>query len=580
MKRAPILIFAWLAWIFLCQAQSAPQTPSKKPNLVLVVTDDLDVRSLAVLPRLRALLADKGTTFTNAFVTTTTCCPSRASILRGQYAHNHQVRTNELPDGGFQKFYDLGLESSTIATWLQDAGYKTVLIGKYLNDYPRNLPLRYVPPGWDEWYARLPSQIYFNFRLNENGKIVQYGDRPDDYLTDVQTKIAVDFIKRHVSGDQPFFMYLTPTAPHNEVVWPSGAAIPPIPAPRQANEFAGVTAPRFPSFNEAMIADKPSWLRQLPLLDSAAIGLVDEYYRKRLQSMLAIEDMMEKIIATLDTSGAMANTYIFFTSDNGFHLGEHRLPPQKGTPYEEDTRVPLIVRGAGVPAGRILDQIALNIDLAPTLAELAGVPAPNFVDGRSLVPLLSGNFKRMQDWRQAFLVEFWELPNLPFPTYKAIRTADCKYVESSLDDRELYELLDDSFELNNLHQTADPQLLAKLSSELNKLSQCAGDSCDRPIDLKLRVCCETVPEKMALYQNYPNPFNAATTIRYSLPQPTHVQLKLFDIRGREVATLVDERQPAGMKAIYVDSAKLSSGVYFYRLITGAFKETKKLIVLK
>jgi arylsulfatase A-like enzyme len=577
MKRMIVLVFVWLIEILFRQSPSVAQTPAKKPNLILIVADDLDIRSLSMLPRLRALLADKGTTFTNAFVTTPTCCPSRASILRGQYAHNHQIKTNELPDGGFQRFYDLGLESSTVATWLQAAGYKTVLIGKYLNDYPGRLPGTYVPPGWDEWYGKLASPVYFNFRLNQNGQVVRYGAKPEDYLTDVQAKIALDFVQRAVSSAQPFFMCLTPTAPHNDVL--NANSIPPFAAPRHENEFAGVTAPRVPSFNEDAVNDKPIWLRDaFPLLDANGIGIVDEYYRKRLQSMLAVEELIDNLITTLETLGALENTYVFFTSDNGFHLGEHRLPPQKCTPYEEDMRVPLLVRGAGVPAG--LDQIALNIDLAPTLAELAGVQAPEFVDGRSLVPLLNGNFTPAPAWRQAFLAEFWQLPNLAFPTYKAIRTLDCKYVEWSIGDREIYELINDPFELYSLHRQASSQLMKNFSSELLRLSQCAGDSCDRPIDLGLYDCSEPVPEEMALYQNFPNPFNAITIIRYALKQTTHVQLKLFDIHGREVMTLVEETQPAGLNSIPLNSANLSSGVYIYRLSAGAFEETKKLVIVK
>jgi N-acetylglucosamine-6-sulfatase len=579
MKRIIVLIFLWLAELFLGQSPSVAQTPVKRPNLILILTDDLDARALSMLPRLRALFADKGTTFTNAFVTTSTCCPSRASILRGQYAHNHQVETNELPNGGFQRFYELGLESSTVATWLQAAGYKTMLVGKYLNDYPGKLPGTYVPPGWDEWYGKLASPVYFNFKLNQNGRVVSYGSKPEDYLTDVQARIVLDFVQRAVASDQPFFMYLAPTAPHNEVL--NSNSIPPVAAPRHENEFPGVMAPRVPSFNEDAVGDKPIWLRDaFPLLDADGIGIVDEYYRKRLQSMLAVEELIDNLITALEKAGAMENTYIFFTSDNGFHLGEHRLPPQKCTPYEEDVRVPLMVRGPGVPASQIVDKIALNIDLAPTFAELAGIQAPEFVDGRSLVPLLNGNFAQAPAWRQAFLVEFWQLPNLSFPTYKAIRTLDCKYVEWDIGDRELYELLNDPFELYSLHRQASPQLMRNLSSELFRLSLCAGDSCDRPIDLKLYVCSEPVPEEMALYQNYPNPFNASTIIRYALKRPAHVKLKLFDIHGREVMTLIDEPQPAGSNLIILNSAKLSSGVYFYRLIAGAFEQTKKLVIVK
>ena len=247
----PFLIAGFIS-IPRIEAQLKPLT---QPNLILIVTDDQDLDAMAYMPQLRSLLVNQGLTFSNAFVTRSLCCPSRASILRGQYAHNHQIQSNHLPDGGFEKFTELGLDTSTIATWLQAAGYRTVLIGKYLNGIRGSST--YVPPGWDEWYGAV-TEAYFNYKLNENGAIVAYGRDPEDYLTDVLSGKATDFIRRTTA---PFFIYLTPHAPHE----------PAIPAPRHVGAFAGWIAPRPPSFNEADVSDKPTWIRDIPLLTQSEI---------------------------------------------------------------------------------------------------------------------------------------------------------------------------------------------------------------------------------------------------------------------------------------------------------------------
>lgn len=444
---------------------------SARPNIILILTDDLDSGSLPYMPRLKALLADRGTTFTNFFVDVSLCCPSRASILRGQYAHNTQIFTNRPPDGGFERFRALGHENSTIATWLQAAGYRTVLLGKYLNGYPSGDAPTYIPLGWDEWYGVIRGH-YFDYQINENGRVVSYGSNAEDYETDVLARKATDFIRR-TAAVAPFFIYLAPFAPHG----------PATPAARHQNAFAEVAAPRPPSFNEQDVSDKPRWLRDQPLLTPNQIAQIDELYRKRLQSLLAVDEMIATLIESLQSSGALENTYIFFTSDNGFHLGEHRLPQGKNTAYEEDIHVPLVVRGPNVPAGRALDHLTGNIDLAPTFAELAGAPRPDFVDGRSLAPLLGSNPPRTEAWRQAFLLELGSPSQArrrrtARPACQAVRTKDYLYVEYvSTGERELYNLHDDPYELRSLYVTADRSLLSALSSRLARLRECVGSSC-------------------------------------------------------------------------------------------------------
>jgi arylsulfatase A-like enzyme len=415
------------------------------------------------LPRLQSLLRDQGTTFTNYFVSLALCCPSRASILRGQYAHNTQIFTNAPPGGGFQKFRDLGHEDSTIATWLRDAGYRTVLLGKYLNGYPITT---HVPPGWDEWYGVAGGINFFNYRLNENGVVIQYGSSEEDYLTDVLSAKANDFIQRSSSDGQPFFMYIAPYAPHQ----------PATPAPRHANEFPDVQAPRTPSFNEEDVSDKPTWVKNTALRTPAQIAQLDTLYRKRLQSMLAVEDLVERLIEMLRVTRQLRNTYIFFSSDNGFHLGQHRLPAGKNSAYEEDIRVPLIVRGPGVLTGHVAENLAVNIDLAPTFAELGGASAPDFVDGRSLVPLLFRRPPPPESWRQGFLLEAGFITGNR--VFQGIRGNGFTYVEYvNTGERELYDLTTDPDQLESLHDTADPQFVGQLGAWLQALRTCTGAAC-------------------------------------------------------------------------------------------------------
>ncbi len=491
---------------------SAIAASATRPNIIFILTDDQDTQSIAVMPRLKTLLIDRGTSFSNFFVTYSLCCPSRSTILRGQYPHNHQVLSNTPPSGGFARFHSLGNENSTIATWLESAGYRTILTGKYLNGYPTGAEQTYVPPGWDEWYSPIGNGGYanFNYTMNENGRLVRYGRSPEDYLTDVLSRKAVDFIRRTARESRPFFIYLATFAPH----------APSTPAPRHQHEFANAKLPRSPSFNEADMSDKPEWLRNRSPLTPRQIDQLEAHYRKRLQSLQAVDELLGSLVNELQARGVLGRTYIFFMSDNGFHLGEHRLAQGKDTAYEEDIRVPMIVRGPGVPEGKTVPHIGLNNDFAPTWAELAGVPTPGFVDGRSLVPLLGSGPPLVEAWRQAFLAVRFDAvarqgelvvpdpdrdaeepsavdrlasaqagqgqvaqapprrrPRGGVPEFQAVRARDFLYVEYSTGERELYDLRNDPYELQNLHATADPVLLRRLAAYLAALRTCVAASC-------------------------------------------------------------------------------------------------------
>jgi N-acetylglucosamine-6-sulfatase len=477
--------------IAVCLPAAGCGTPTRvvgtpdPPNVILVLADDLDAGllegHLADYPNLRGLAAE-GTAFENAFVTDPLCCPSRATILRGQYAHNHRIVGNWWPRGGSRKFRELGREGSTAATWLQDEGYRTALVGKYMNDYHGTR----VPAGWDDWYGIAGDHL--STRLNENGRIVDYDS--ENHLDDVLARKAAGYVRRAADDGSPFFMWLGTTAPH----------APAEPAPRHEGAFSDARLPRPPSFDEADVSDKPDWVRDNASLDAKKIASMEDLYRNRLRSMLAVDEMIGRLVGALEQSNELDNTYIFFTSDNGWHAGEHRLTTGKWTAYEEDIRVPLIVRGPGVPEGRTLSHLVLNNDLAPTFAELGEAKTPSFLDGRSLKPLLSDDPPPLEDWRSAFLVEAaTELdgPRFPMlsgdqltegwrhasredwgrPGLEAVRTEDHLYAEYGNGERELYDLKDDPHELDNRYEAADPELLQRLRGQLAALRGCAGTDC-------------------------------------------------------------------------------------------------------
>jgi N-acetylglucosamine-6-sulfatase len=468
--RACWLVAAVALTIGAAQAQS----PAERPNIVFVLSDDEDVGIHAHMPNVKALIEDQGAVFENFFVTYPLCCPSRASILRGQYPHNTLVLGNLPPEGGFLTFRHLGLEASTIATWLQTAGYRTALYGKYLNGYSEtDAP----PPGWDEWHAA-NNDGYFNvnYKLNENGKAVVYGGAPEAYLTDVIARKAAEHIRRFAAEDRPFFLYVATFAPHS----------PYNPAPRHQGMFKDAKLPRPPSFNEDDVSDKPGFLQELPRLNEDQIAEITTHYRQRLECLQAVDELVETLVDTLNDTGELERTYIVYASDNGFHLGEHRMLEGKDTAYEEDIRVPLAVRGPGVPKGRKVSGMALNIDLAPTFAAWADIGTPDFVDGRSLMPLLEDP---SAPWRNSFLVQRLGLESderLEPANALAIRTERYTYIAYNNGEREMYDLGRDPDQLQSIEPTADQAVIDALAGRLTELRACEGQRCrgleDLPVE--------------------------------------------------------------------------------------------------
>ncbi len=454
------------------------QYVAPQPNVVFVLTDDLSWDLLPYMPNVRRL-QQRGTTFSNYFVTDSLCCPSRSSILTGQYPHNTGIFRNTGADGGFLAFHAKGLEQQTYATALQAAGYRTALMGKYLNQYaPERIRTAlggpFIPPGWTDWVVSGNGYPGFGYRLSRNVRLVRHGFRAKDYLTNVLAREGLEFVGDAVEEGSPFMLNVWTFAPHS----------PATPAPQDRNRFATLTAPRDASFDEADMLDKPAWLRDHKPLTARELERIDQTFRQRVRAVQAVDRMLGRLQRRLRAVGAARNTYVVFSSDNGFHQGQHRLAPGKLTAYDPDVRVPLVVAGPGVPAGRTVDAMTENTDLCPTFAELAGATVPPTADGRSLAPFLRGEV--VPDWRDAVLIEHRgnvsgaNDPDLPPagsgnpPTYEALRSRDALYVEYEDGERELYDLTQDPFQLRNLAREAAPERIARLSGALAAMASCRG----------------------------------------------------------------------------------------------------------
>lgn len=345
-----------------------------RPNVVVLMTDDQTVADLEAMPRSRVAIADQGVSFDRSYVSYPVCCPSRATYLSGQYAHNHGVLGLYPPTGGYARFD----HANALPVWLQRAGYATAHIGKYMNGYELAVGAP-QPPGWTEWYGAVDGSTYlmWGYTLVENGVARTYGTPLDDdprlYQTDVYRDKAVDFIARRAPSKRPFFLSVAFLAPHHE-----NAAVRAVtgrlvrPAPRHDGAFARARLPTPPGFAESDRSDKPRFLRHRPQITAAGVSRIAEQFRDRRESLLAVDEAVEAIVAALRRAGELDDTYVVLTSDNGYMLGEHGVPSGKLLPYDPSTRVPLVVRGPGIPAGLVSHELVGNVDLAPTIVQLAG----------------------------------------------------------------------------------------------------------------------------------------------------------------------------------------------------------------
>ncbi|MBA2325466.1 MAG: sulfatase [Actinobacteria bacterium] len=435
-----------------------------RPNVVVIMTDDQTVESMRVMPNVRDLLAEHGVTFTNSFASYPLCCPSRATLLTGQYAHNHGVLGNEPPNGGYGAFED---ERTTLPVALQDAGYTTIHIGKYLNRYGLANPRR-VPPAWDDWRGLVGDSVYeyLGFTLNNNGAL-RYQPPERGYQTDVLTRLATDTIRRE-SDDGPFFLNLAYVAPHRALDRRLAR-----PAARHQGTFATEPLPMPASFNEADASDKPPRLAAQPPFTPAEVDLITRRYRSRLESLLAVDEGVAAVVRALRKTGELDNTLIVFTSDNGFLQGEHRVASGKVFPYEPSIRVPLVVRGLGVASGAASDALVANVDLAPTILAFAGAESLRRMDGRSLEELLDRPNRDQRD--RPVLLEAFDARS---GAYQGVRTRRYVYVEYTDGGRELYDLRADPDQLEN--RAGDPTMAtveARMARTLARLRDCAGGEC-------------------------------------------------------------------------------------------------------
>lgn len=455
-------------------------TPPSRPNIVVIMSDDQDdTDSMKIMEKVKSLIADQGLTFKNSFVSDPQCCPSRAGFMSGQYAHNNGVHSNVPPDGGYEAFQPT--QNNSLPVWLQQAGYDTALMGKYLNGYePRNAQGE-VPPGWNSWFGLVVPYNYYNFSINENGTIHTYGNLPTDYQTDVLSRKAADYITSHAGSSQPFFLWLTPVAPHVGI---PGDMMFPEPAPRHKGLFANLPVPKSPSFNEADVSDKPSFVRLRPLLDASGIDYTEKSYRVRRETILGVDDMVGTVIDALKNSGKLENTLVIFTSDNGFFHGEHRKAAGKRDVYEESIRVPLVMRGPGVPHGQARNQLVSNIDLTATIMDLAQAIPERVLDGHSLTSLFTD---ANAPWRTSLLLEAtepWTFNPDTSGSYAAARTNSYVYAEHAPDanpttiEKELYDLAVDPYELVSQHQnTKYNTVVNALVNTLHAFAKCQGSGC-------------------------------------------------------------------------------------------------------
>ncbi len=446
------------------------------PNVVLIVLDDMRADELAAMPNTVGRIQDRGATFEAAYSPYPLCCPARATILTGQYAHNHKVLGNHRPLGGFEKLDD----SSTIATWLDSRGYISGYVGKYLNEYGSRRSERYVPPGWTSWAASVDGVInYVDFTLNQNGRLVAYENK---YQTTVAGEQSRAFIRRQ-SGAGPFVLVTAFLAPH--VGTPVEADDPvfktPAVARKYRNAYQGQQLPTDASYNEADVSDKPRAIRDLPPIPPRQMSAHQEVYQQRLESIRSVDDQVDQIVDTLAATGELSSTYIVVTSDNGYLLGEHRIRNGKTLGYEPSARVPLLMRGPGIPSGAVVEQLVGLHDLAPTVLQATGTYGAQThpLDGRSLLPLVRDDDVAAK--RDLVLEAGPRDTTTTRLQYQGVRTnTGWKYIEHDTGEKEMYDLDRDPYELENL--AGDPAFATRrrvLDGRLDELKDCAGPECSK-----------------------------------------------------------------------------------------------------
>ena len=452
----------------------------QRPNIVIVMVDDARVDDMRYLRNVQRLIKGPGAEFSQAFLSYPLCCPARASMLTGRYAHNHGVQHHQYPAGSYRKWVETGANLSTLPVWLQQAGYYTVMVGKHLNGYEGYSRERYGArnaqgdPGWSSWKATVETYDYRNLTIRHRpGPFVSYKGR---YGTHVLNDIAVRVVRRQATNPKPFFLWLSHVAPHHGgPADPDDPARLPTPhvAERDRDTFRHLGNIRSPAFNEADVSDKPSHIRDLPRIGRNLAAQIRESRQQRVESLQAVDRGIGRLVSTLRRTGELDNTVIIFTSDNGYALGEHRRPGGKVLPYTEGLDTPFYIRGPGIPADRVITQrVSMSIDIAPTVLDLTDTEAPYQLDGISLYDLIRDPGPR----NRPLLVEAWQPTGIPL--YTGLRDSRYLYVEYLTGEVELYDLLRDPHQLRSLHN--DPGYLptrVKLATELALTRNCVGLFC-------------------------------------------------------------------------------------------------------
>ena len=542
--------------------EESPLDPNPEPpSFVVIQTDDqtLDelyaaftpfpgAGELRAMPNTLDLIAKRGMTFNRYNVSYPLCCPSRVSLMTGRYAHNTGVKGNVQPNGGYFGFSFRGAYEHNIATWLQGAGYRTIHIGKFLNGYGDE-PYsdgRNVPPGWNAWHTMLNADThhyFYGYTLNNNGELSPegaYGEsgswetreyglrdeegcpfapvagRPCVYATDVFNWQAREEMLATPAG-QPFYLQLDYTAPHGDFRRPAG----PEPAPRHNNWFKGVRLPhnRSEGLDEGNVSDKPYFIREAPHLTPTDKHVYRVYYDKQLESLRSVDDGVKEIIDTLGQLHRLRNTYVLLTSDNGFFFGEHRLIGGKFLAYEPATHLPFLIRGPGIKPDTSTGELTANIDITPTILDLAGVEPDKSVDGRSLVPFLRD--PELRSRRPILFESFVETNDVeangaiassgegdggrpggngstgrrepeagisstdahasilaPPLNYEGIRLGPYKYIAWPSGEKELYNVNKDPNELNNIVKVPNYYPIRNfLHRQLRRFENCVGREC-------------------------------------------------------------------------------------------------------
>ena len=454
-------------------------SPSNKPNVLVIMTDDQTLESMKVMANTNALLAAQGTTFSKFYVAFPNCCPSRATFLTGQYPHNNGVTDNVAPEGGFSKLRG----DETLPVWLQRSGYYTASVGKYLNTWGQD-GIR-PPPGWSHWFGLIDPTTYhyYNYSVSNDGKRQDYGTAETDYQTDVLGAEVKRTITEAAASGRPWFVQWTPLTPHAQYSEHASTgdsqamdeSTIPVPPPRFRGRFANEPLPKPGSYNQSDMSGMPAFVASRAPITGAEEPILERLYRAELEALLAVDEWVGTLVKALEDTSQMSNTVIIFTSDNGMFHGEHRLPYGKVFLFEPATHVPLIVRGGPFPKGVSIDSMAVNADLAPTILGLAGATAGITLDGRDLVPI---TLNPSAPGRSILLESWFNQGRGDRLHMYAVHDGEHVLMKDSSGYEALFDLSSDPDQMRNrVDDPAQADLKAKLDAKLESLAVCAGPAC-------------------------------------------------------------------------------------------------------